>query len=204
MTKQYIHVYILFKHNWIAVHIITTRKTILTTTPSPMIINEENIRPNIMVISSRSNIMVISSRSYELIRNHFSICQQKQTRYTFNEHWDRKWGITMEIFLYSLSHNKNICRCQPHHKIAARVIYHLLLGGTPNACLLNKTNLVAGTTFRLSFVYCWRHYNRASMSISTNVQGSGMPNFLSTCRKHRIQLSTQRIIVCHQIWQIYW
>ena len=126
MTKQYIHVYILFKHNWIAVHIITTRKTILTTTPSPMIINEENIRPN---------IMVISSRSYELIRNHFSICQQKQTRYTFNEHWDRKWGITMEIFLYSLSHNKNICRCQPHHKIAARVIYHLLLGGTPtHAC----------------------------------------------------------------------
>jgi len=58
----------------------------------------------------------------------------------------------MEIFLYSLSHNKNICRCQPHHKIAARVIYHLLLGGTPMHAITEQNQL--GGRYQLQAFLC--------------------------------------------------
>uniref|UniRef100_A0A0A9DMX4 Uncharacterized protein n=1 Tax=Arundo donax TaxID=35708 RepID=A0A0A9DMX4_ARUDO len=53
--------------------------------------------------------------------------------------------------------------------------YSVVVGGTA------QNQPAVGLEFKRSLVSCGWHYIRASISISTKVQGSGMPNFLSTC-----------------------
>ena len=77
---------------------------------------------------------------------------------------------------------------------------HFLL--VPHAFLLNKTDMWQASASSISLFQVDAHYNSASRSISAKVQGSGMPNFLSTC-KHQQNSRNSAINLAKQITCIH-